>query len=88
MTYDSIRPDIVTAIRRYADEHCPVGGFLTAVLSNDLREAFRRADDDNRAGLGAIVAYCWWEIPGDCWGSPERVRAWLEARPAESKESR
>lgn len=77
-----IKPEIIRAIRRYADEHVATGGFLRAVLSNDLREAIWRADDENKAALPEIVWYCFWQIPGNCWGSPEAVKAWLEKREA------
>jgi len=79
MNYDKIRPEIIVSIRRYADIHCPTGGFLKAVLSNDLKEAVRSADDDNIRAIPEIILYCCWEIPYRCWGSPERVQAWLEA---------
>jgi hypothetical protein len=77
MSYDKIKPEIIESLRRYADHHVPTGGFLRAVLSNDLLEAVIKADDDNRTALVDIVGYCYEEIPHDCWGSPERVRAWL-----------
>ena len=75
-SYD-IRPDVIETLRNYVDHRIPTGGFLEAVLSNDLREAFGRADDGNRRDLFDIVRYCRWEIPGNCWGSREAVRAWL-----------
>jgi hypothetical protein len=84
VTYETIKPTIIEGIRRYADDHCPTGGFLEAVLSNDLAEAFRRADKDNRDAMFEIVMYCYNEIPSDCWGSPEKVRSWL--KPANRKE--
>ncbi len=65
------------SIDRYVEHRTPVGSFLTAVLKNDLCQAFSQADEDNRVNLFEIVAYCWNEIPGDCWGSPEQVKAWL-----------
>jgi len=65
------------AIDRYVDRHTPVGGFLEAVLSNNLKESFRRADEENRANLYDIFQYCYWEIPSQCWGSPARVEEWV-----------
>ena len=69
------------AIDQYVSAHTPRGGFLTAVLSNDLKGAFGRADEENRAALFDIVGYCYNEIPSECWGSPAKVEAWLAARP-------
>ena len=68
------------AIDRYVNDHTPVGGFLTAVLSNDLKGAVGQADEENRAALFSIVGYCYHEIPSECWGSPAKVEAWLEER--------
>jgi hypothetical protein len=61
----------------YIEERRPVGHFLTAVLSNDLREAVNRADADNLVALGSIVQWLFWHAPAVCWGSPGKVRDWL-----------
>jgi hypothetical protein len=54
------------------------GGFVRAVLENNLKEAFARADNENTAAMLEIVSYCYNEIPFACWGSPARVKEWLE----------
>ena len=71
-----------SAIDRYVADHTPTGGFLEAVLSNDLTGALGMADEENRAMLFNIVSYCYNEIPGDCWGTPAKVHEWLAARHA------
>lgn len=71
------RPEIIQALERYVQMRCPVGGFLTALLANDLKEACGRADDDNLHNLPALVAYVYNHIPAHAWGSYERVAAWL-----------
>ena len=76
--YSLIRQNIVEGINRHALLHEPKGDFLTAVLSNNLREAFARADADNQKTMHQIVSYCHNQIPGVCWGSPEKVKAWIE----------
>ena len=65
------------SIDRYVADRIPTGGFLEAVLCNNLKEALGRADTQNLKDIKEIVEYCYWEIPGVCWGSPEKVRAWL-----------
>jgi len=70
--------DMRDALVRYASTGGPLGHFLTAVVENNLVEAISRADDANGAALGAIVSYCYNELPGGCWGSPEKVKAWRE----------
>lgn len=56
---------------------CP-GNFLTAVLSNDLKEAFARADQDNKAAMAAWVGFLYNHCPGSCWGSPEKMKSWID----------
>lgn len=75
-----IRPDMIDAILRYIDDRIEPGGFLTAVICNDLREAVGRADDGNLANLPAFVAYFYNEAPSNCWGSKEKMDAWLEGQ--------
>ena len=78
MSYSGIKPSTMAAIRRYADHHTPTGGFLRAVLSNNLVEAVGMADEENLKALPVIVRYCYNEIPGNCWGSEQYVEKWLE----------
>ena len=73
-----VRPEILAAIDRWVEYGIQPGDFLTAVLENNLREAFGRADYGNRLTLYDIVGYCHNEIPGQCWGSPEKCKAWKE----------
>lgn len=73
-----VRPNMVDALKGYAEERHPVGHFLTAVLVNDLSEAVARADEDNLANLPAFIGYLYNEAPSPCWGSEEKVKKWLE----------
>lgn len=61
---------------RFVDHGILPGGFLQAVLSNDLREACARADDENRPRLFEIVRWLHWEAPATSWGSREAMHAW------------
>jgi hypothetical protein len=74
----TIRPDMLAAIRRYVDDRIPPGDFLTAVICNDLKEACGRADDENMLVLPAYVAYFYNEAPSACWGSAQKMEAWLD----------
>jgi len=67
-------------LNRYVTEGIPPGSFLTAVLSNDLKNAFGQADDMNIANMFAIVKHCYSNIPAACWGSPEDVEAWIRCK--------
>lgn len=54
------------------------GSFLVAVLSNNLLEAFKRADVFNREAMFQHVAFLCDNAPADAWGSPENVAAWVQ----------
>lgn len=72
------------ALQRWVQLALPTGGFLWAVLTNDLRGAIERGDEGALDNLPHIVAYLYNDCPSACWGSPEKVRAWVEhidARP-------
>lgn len=64
----------------------PVGGFLTAVLSNDLLEAVNRADDQSFPALPKIMKFLYNYTPGPCWGSREKVDAWRKNGGSTGKE--
>jgi hypothetical protein len=66
------------ALQRYVDHGIKPGDFLTAVLSNDLREACGRADDENQRLIFEYVKFLHNHVPSGCWGSPENVRNWLK----------
>tara|TARA_R100001086_G_scaffold117964_1_gene60611 strand:+ start:262 stop:549 length:288 start_codon:yes stop_codon:yes gene_type:complete len=69
---------ILEAISDYAENRTPRGGFVTAVLENNLSLAVHRADPESLKGLVDIVRFVHWEIPAPCHGSKEIVEAWLE----------
>lgn len=76
MNYDRIT-HLIDTFDRYVQHHIPTGSFLRACLENDLREAVARADHQNIHLLPEVVSYMYNELPFNCWGSPERVKAWL-----------
>ena len=79
LNYDSVPvPYMADAVQRYIENQIPPGSFLTAVICNDLREAFARADSSNRLAMFEWVSWFWNEAPHNCWGSPEAMKAWLE----------
>ena len=53
------------------------GSFLQAVLRNDLRDAYGRADYINRQFIGDIVSWLEMHAPSLSWGSEESVQAWV-----------
>jgi hypothetical protein len=87
-----MRLEIQESLDRYAQHGVETGGFLRAVLSNDLKEACLRADEENQEALYQIVKYIWNHLPAACWGSPAKVEAWLtnhqKRRELKQRESR
>lgn len=79
--------DLRRSLDRYVLEGCPVGGFLQAVLENDLRGAIQRADPDNLARLRDIAAYVWFNVPASAYGSAQAYERHLKKRRAERMEA-
>lgn len=61
----------------YIEKGWDPGEFLYAVLTNNLREAVGRADCFNIGQLPAYIYYLHNYAPADCWGTKEKVKAWL-----------
>ena len=62
-----------------AGEYKHIGSFLMAVLKNDFAMAVMKADEINSICLRAYAKFLWLEAPERAWGSPEKVKAWIEA---------
>ena len=71
-----IPADILAAIHRWVEYRDFPGTFLTYVLRGDLFNAYRTGGE-SLAALPAILHYLHWEVPGLCYGSPEKVSAWV-----------
>lgn len=69
--------EMKASIDRYVERGIPAGGFLEAVLSNDLFGAFAQADDTIRPHLYEVVRHIYWNVPSGCHGSPYKVTAWI-----------
>jgi hypothetical protein len=54
------------------------GGFLNALLANDLHGAVTRADHINQSHLPVLVMWLANNAPPGSWGSYRQVNAWLE----------
>ena len=75
--YSVIPQDAIEALKRYVDKHIQPGGFLTAVLENDLTMAVGLADFHNIGIIPTYAYYVYNELPMKCWGSKEKVKEWL-----------
>ena len=67
-----------SGLEDYIDNKTPGGSFLSAVISNDLCGAVACADENNMRNLPAYANFLHNYAPYDCWGSLEKMNAWLE----------
>lgn len=77
---DRIPSHLMGAIDRYIEHGLSPGGFLSAIIQNDLAGAFNRADSLSKEHIENIVTYFWNYVPDSCWGSPEAQRKWITER--------
>lgn len=68
---------LIQKIRNYSQKKEPVGAFLNALLQNDLAGTYRYADSQSKAIIPELISFCWNELPGNQWGSPQAVKAHL-----------
>jgi hypothetical protein len=66
-------------LKLYVERGILPGDFLTALLCNDLVEAFWRADDNNTAAMRDWAFFLRYEMPSGSWGSHDNVQAWCKA---------
>ena len=79
--YEAGVPDVtLQTIKDYVIKGWEPGGFVRAVLENNLSEAIARADENNLASLKDIVMYVYWCVPGIAWKSPDLVDEWMKHR--------
>ena len=69
---------MVPAVFNYLENRKVPGGFLSAVISNDLHGAISNADDQNRRVIRSWLKLLYNEFPGNAWGSKEKLTLWLE----------
>jgi hypothetical protein len=80
-----VPPDLVGSLRRYIHHGAPTGGFLEAVICNDLMNAVGRADEHNIRILPAIVSYLYNEAPATCWGREDSFEKWIAMKAGEKR---
>lgn len=70
-------PEIKDSLERYHVSGIPTGGFLRAVLENNLMDAVGRADGTNVRYLPGIASYVYNQLPTGSHGSVARVAEWI-----------
>jgi len=78
LAYERLPHHCVKALINYIYRGRSVGGFLTAVLRNDLFEACSSADDKNLPYVSNYSSFLYNYTPSNCWGNVDRVKAWMK----------
>ncbi len=86
MTYLGVPEHVLPGLVRYVENGYEPGGFLRAVIVNDLADACRRADDLCGPALQDIVRFLYNVFPGGIWGHRNRYTGWLK-RTQEEREA-
>lgn len=74
-----MKDSTMQSISMYVMDGIEPGGFVRAVLENDLKGAIARADSENLRDIKDIVSHVYWNIPHQCQGSQKKVEEWIEA---------
>jgi hypothetical protein len=74
--WDDIPDHCKEGLRGYIEKGEPVGSFLSALLSNDLRKTYEKADDTNIGRIKNYLMFLYNEAPSECWGSPDKYAGW------------
>lgn len=77
--------ELEASIMRYVNDGVPTGGFLNAMLENNLVETFGRADTESTLAIPRLINLLYNDVPSTCWGSPKKVAKWFQ-RHAEARE--
>jgi hypothetical protein len=75
--YSNLPEHMREGTKDYVERGLEPGGFLYAVLCNDLVAAFGKADEINFVRMSDWASWLWNEAPTGCWGSPAKVAAWI-----------
>ena len=86
--YSKIPERMKPGIRRYILDGVIPGHFLSAIVCNDLFDAFGRADDENVKIIEDYIRFFYNYPPSGCYGSEERVRAWMKDGGANGREEK
>jgi len=61
---------------RWIEDGIKPGEFLTAIIENDLYQAFNKADDNNIFRIQSYLKFFYNCAPRSCWGSIDRAIEW------------
>lgn len=76
--YSMLPEHMRESTKLYIEKGIMPGSFLEAVMSNNLVEAFERADPINRSAMYQWAKFLYNEAPAGCWGFNQRVYQWVQ----------
>lgn len=85
--YSVIPTHCQDGMRRYIEHRILSGDFLYYVLSNNLVKAFEHADELNQIRMRDYAQFLHSQAPAACWGSREKIKAWIERADENPKSS-
>ena len=65
------------ALKQYVEDGLSPGAFLVAVLTNNLMGAIFTGDNNNLKALKEICMFVYNDIPGNAWGTKEKMTKWI-----------
>jgi hypothetical protein len=78
--YQPIGGKMLEALLLYQKYGEVSGGFMEALLANDLSHAVCNADPNNLANIRRLGLWLANMMPGEVWGSYKKVNAWQKAK--------
>ena len=75
--YDADR-NIIGTLVNYIERRFPCGDALSGLLENDLRKFMSHADRNTLNNLDTTFKFMYNVLPSFCWGSKEKVTAFLD----------
>jgi len=84
--HQTIPEHMRAGIELYVNRGILLGSFLRAIICNDLSAAVANADAVNMGLIPVYTAWFYNEAPSTCWGSPEKMKAWMRSKQAAAKE--
>lgn len=75
-----------SGIDLYLEYGIKPGYFLTAIITNDFINAVSYADGENVKNLPAYANFFYNHVPSTCWGSKEKMEAWMRERQEEQND--
>lgn len=80
MTNSPLPERMLVPLNRYIEHGIQPGGFLQAVIDNDLREAAGLAEGNDLLFLTDCVRHLYANAPINTWGSPFIVLEWVRLK--------